>query len=382
VTNLAKIAIVGRGIAGLTLAYRLVKRGYQPIIYGRKDFSQRASSAAQGVVCNKGLVWPRQPMFQAKIRSLLWVKNWLEDIARTTGCLINHSFSGVFEPYLDRHDFHRIFKRVYKGQFTGCFGSKNLVANSLPWEESASPAFAGTLFYPGDGWFDPQQLMVILEEYCLSNGASICEDQVVALESANCRPALVTTTGEQNVFDKLVIAGGQGSERLLHSLGCNDIDFFYHPGQVLLIKNAGWQKQWAMVRKTYSLVSRSGFGYLGATTDKLSSSDEAWQPEERHHLWEILQDEFGLADWQLKNFEVEDLWGVRVRVGDRLPIVGCLSKLRRNEQEWSQFYLMTGFYKNGLQLADMAASWLEREMFTGEIDSLARAFHPARFQKA
>ncbi|MFW7378317.1 MAG: NAD(P)/FAD-dependent oxidoreductase [Oligoflexus sp.] len=376
-----KIAIIGRGISGLSLAYRLIKRGCEPYIFGHVGSSLRASEAAQGVICNKGLLWPRQALFQAKIRSLAWVKSWLSDIEAKTDCQVNKSFTGVFEPYRDPQDFHRIVQRVYKNQFTGCFRSENLARDALPEDMFAAASFAGTLFYPGDGWFDPQQLMRILEEYCLHNGAKIVVDDVLTIQPAKPQSELVLTSGKTMQFDKIVIAAGQGSEKLLQSMQLGEISFFYHPGQVLKIKNSGFKRQWAMVRKTHSLVSRDAL-YLGSTTDKLKTADQSWQPRERMHLWQILQEEFAWPGNQIEDYDLEDLWGVRVRISDRQPVIGSLAALRPGQAEWQQIYLMTGFYKNGLQLADMASSWIEQEMFSESIDPQAQAFHVKRFQKA
>lgn len=373
-----RVAIIGRGIAGLSLAYRLCKRGLKPVIYGGQNLGECASLAAQGVICNKGLLWPYQPLFRAKIQSLAWVKRWLIDIEQHTSCPINCDFSGVFEPYRSFQEFHKIHRRVYKGQFTGCFGNRNLPAENLPIDFSARKNFLGTLYYPGDGWFDPKQVLASLEQHCKQSGASFINSRVSNISKQAGSLAVHLQGMETKNFDRLIIAAGHGSDSILRKMGLSGLKFFHHPGQVLRIKRNKMVKNWAMVRKAHSLIARDAL-YLGATTDKLQALGESWQPEARQDLWNILEREFGISQPTDQNSEVDDLWGIRLRTFDRLPLIGSLADYDAN---WNGVYLLTGFYKSGLQLADMASQWLEQELFGEGVDKLAQAFSPKRIQNA
>ena len=178
-----QIAIIGRGIAGLTLAARLVDRGVKPIIFGSSRGPANASRCAQGVLANKGLIFAESPLFRAKLRSLRHTQSWLEELERSTGRTIPRAFSGVIEPYWSPEDFQEIATRVYRRTFTGCYLTHHLAAldRSSPLFQEKKPL--GVLRYPLNGWFDVPATLDALEDKCRRSGATIRETRVSALEA-------------------------------------------------------------------------------------------------------------------------------------------------------------------------------------------------------
>lgn len=370
-----QIAVIGRGIAGLTIAYRLLEQGHKPTIFGKHEL--RASDAAQGLLCNKGLLFSFQPLFRAKLHSIYRVQRFLADVEKRSGYSIEKRFDGVLEPYFSSEDYHRIVKRVYKGKFTGLYGTKNLPPSSTLSEYFESPQ--GCLYYPQDGWYSAVDLLRALESYLLESGAETYTDLIGSIRPLeDGRLCLRTKSGESRIFDKLVIAAGVGTQGLLNSLGIHGIKFFYHPGQVMAIDHSGLDG-YAFVRRTYSLIGQRRM-MLGSTTGKsLVPSFNIDLEAGREKLWEALSQEFCVRSdvlQKLQSCDIEDLWGVRVRIHDRLPILGSLGAF---DAALRSVFVCSGLYKNGLQLSEAMAEWVVSEMLNGYMDEFGQAFHVNRF---
>lgn len=372
-----QIAVIGRGIAGLTISYRLSERGYKPTLFGKNEL--RASDAAQGLLCNKGLLFAYQPLFKAKLKSLQRVQRFLSEVEKNSGLSIEKRFDGVMEPYFSDEDYHRIVKRVYKGQFTGIYGAKN-----LPPSPSLKNIFdrpEGCLFYPRDGWYSARDLLLALESYLAKLGVKSNQDLVASIRPlSDGRIAIKTKSGETGIFDKLVIAAGVGTQKLIEGLVVSGIRFFYHPGQVMAIDHDGLDGN-AFVRRTFSMIGRKKI-MLGSTTGKsLVPNFDVDLQAGREKLWDALSEEFYLKPEFIKALRsraIEDLWGVRVRIHDRQPILGSLGAF---DSALHSVFVCAGLYKNGLQLSEVMAKWLVEEMLDGRIDEIGKSFHVSRFTK-
>jgi glycine/D-amino acid oxidase-like deaminating enzyme len=210
----------------------------------------------------------------------------------------------------------------------------------------------------------------------------LIEQQVASLEPARTGVTLRWPDGSGQNFDGVVIAAGAGSARLLKPWEPLGLSLFYHPGQVLKI-NQTLPSRYALVRKTWSLVAREAV-FFGSTTDKIASMDTPWRPEPTEAMLAKLGEEFGWRPTpsQSADSSVETLWGVRLRTGLRQPVFGSLKPLAPDSIGSDRVYLLTGFYKNGLQLADRFASWLTAEILGEDLETLAKAFHTSQYQKA
>ena len=73
------IAIVGSGIAGLSLGYYLVRNGFKVTIFDTSD-KPNASQCSQGVATIKGLKFSDRPLFHAKLEGHRFLLEMLEEL--------------------------------------------------------------------------------------------------------------------------------------------------------------------------------------------------------------------------------------------------------------------------------------------------------------
>lgn len=350
------IAIIGRGLAGLTLAFRMVKAGYRPTIFGAARGPSNASRCAQGIVCNKGLIFAESPLFRAKLQTLKKLEDWLTDVEKTSGLCIPRTWIGVDEPYWSPEDFQKTIQRVYRGNFWGCYRPRNLPA--LKWL-SGFQTPAGYIHYPDDAWFDVDATMNALEKACEKQGATFIEETITDLHPLLQR------------FDHTVVAAGAMSMQLLQSLSLECPKSFQVAGQSLTWKHSPQSEARILVKGTLSLAVLSDRRILGSSSWKPEPLVEPDIAADRAQLLVQGAAVFGFSSPDPQ--DVQSHWGTRLRFTDRMPALGLWPELE------GKLSVLTGFYKNGLQLADLCAEQLLRELQGETLSEFGEAFHVSRF---
>jgi len=352
------IAIIGRGLAGLTLGFRMVEAGYRPTIWGAARGPGNASRCAQGIVCNKGLIFAESPLFRAKLQTLKKLESWLSHLETTSGQPIPRCWIGVDEPYWTEEDFQKMVLRVYRGNFWGCYRPQNRTARD--WL-SGFKTPEGYLHYPDDAWFDVDATMNALEKSCEKSGASFIDETV-----SDLKPLLER-------FDHIVIAAGADSITLLQTLGLAVPKSFHVAGQSLVWKHASLHESRILVKGTLSLAVLADRKILGSSSWKPEAGAEFDISADRDQLLQQGATSLGFAVPPVD--QVQSNWGTRLRFADRMPALGRWPE----ESAQNKLSVLTGFYKNGLQLADLCAEQLLRELQGEALSEFGEAFHVSRF---
>lgn len=346
-SSAANIAVIGRGIAGLSAAYRLSEAGFRLKIFGRREGVAVASRCAQGVLCNKGLFFANSPLFAAKINSLSHVRDLLPKLESESGRSIPHRFQGVEEPYWSAADFQATVTRVYRHRFWGCYGTVN---RSGPLADSnAERPCLGRLFYPRDGWFDVPALLNALESLLAARGTQFFDDHI---ESLRLHPngGIEVQAGERReTFERVVLAAGAGLRDLYPQLGLPALKTFAIAGQTLRFHLGRRTEDHTLVKGALSFAVNAGEAVLGS-----SSFLEGTALEEDAR--ELTQQAFDAFGYPLRAEDAKSLSGVRLRFADRMPIVGFAPAPWGN-----RLYFLAGFYKNGVHLADICAEEMLRD---------------------
>jgi glycine/D-amino acid oxidase-like deaminating enzyme len=169
------VDVVGRGIVGLGLAYKLAKEGLKVRVIGESD-PLCASRVATGIVSIKGE--NRQttaPLFLLKIEGHRAVREFISDFSadflRIFGDQKFQNFGkifqfGIFEPLRDELDFKTTHKRVHHGENLEKYGTEFLTQapenlNAFLCKNSSS--LLGGFFYPQDFYFNCGYLLDNLE---------------------------------------------------------------------------------------------------------------------------------------------------------------------------------------------------------------------------
>ncbi|MCY4444379.1 MAG: FAD-dependent oxidoreductase [Proteobacteria bacterium] len=178
------IAVIGAGIAGLSVAYYLCKAQRCVHIYHHQQSgTMSASEAAQGVATLKGISLARSGVFHGKMRGFWALKELLSELS-------SHSLSckdispasslwhqgGVIEPFQTLKDYRlqaqRTYQRAPQGFFTKDFLSYHHSDSNnsrLLREKLSEGMFPYAYVYPQGFVYSPKRLLESLKAFVLTH---------------------------------------------------------------------------------------------------------------------------------------------------------------------------------------------------------------------
>lgn len=360
------IVVLGGGFAGLFSARALVDAGFRVSLIYPLDGRGEASSLSQGILGSKGLTQADAELFGAKLtgQRSLYQELLKKNVAR---------IDGMLEPFSDEVDCGRILTRVYRKSDFTAFGTIKLSCDDARTVLFDKEKVSGALYYPRDYWLDVNGFLEDLRVDLLARGVLIHHDEVLSFSSHNCGWS-IKGTRETVLGDELVLATGCSTDLLLMASGFPALGLVQSHGVVLRGVAQDPSLSFAFVREVRSAVFHQGRILLGGTaaTEWQDGDMEVHAASLREGLLPFIRKDLLMGvEWQHR-------YGIRVRVKDRMPVVG---PWKRHPGE-KPVYVCTGLYKNGLALAGMCATHLTR-VIAGE-DPLpeTKAFDVRRLNQA
>ncbi|MGE0171655.1 MAG: NAD(P)/FAD-dependent oxidoreductase [Oligoflexales bacterium] len=365
---------MGKGIGGLAVAFRLVRRRI-PCRIIHSPLSVAATRCSGGIMASKGIVDPRTDLFRAKLDGAKNFPNWLREIEAESGQKIIHGTTGVFEPFFSEEDRDSIASRVYRDRSFREFGTEllgpelrgfpfaslrvNMTNHRHPdagrhpeRSEGSHSIFdknpTGFFFYPADSWYDPASVVEALEKTLIRNGVPIIEQKIEKITSRDGGFVLQGNGEELHVKD-LVLAAGDGIKDIRFDFETSLPKMVSVYGETLVLEKKMMQEL-PLVKGKFSLLAlRERTIFSGS-----SFNDTRWiasNHENKQHLLDKLRQSFGM-DPALAAARI--VQGTRIRTRDRQPVVG---RVKTNVAE-ARLFVLTGLYKSGFQLADDCARQL------------------------
>ncbi len=369
-----QIVVIGRGIAGLAAAFELKKAGFPVRVVGPARAAEPpgvGTRAATGISAMKGAVLPQKALFAAKAAGHALLPAWLDEVERiAAGPLIPRTFAGVSELFFDLTGYEGIRARVFHRKFTGCYRAEVLDPIGLMSRGGDLSPFGlaprGGFFYPRDGWYDPEAALMALEAALANLGVPFTDAAVERL-AEHPDAGLEIRAGNGTLrCREAVLAAGVWTDRILAASGIAALPAqTAFAGETLRGKGSGAGTVVTTFNRT-SLVAIGGRIQYGSTcypAASLFAGPDAGKVAELRARYE--------AHAPLPAFS-EVAFGLRARAPDRLPTVGPLFFPSGNRRFW----VLTGLYKNGLQLAPLFARDLCRFLTTSTPNG---PFLPARF---
>lgn len=369
-----RIAIIGKGIAGLTLAFRARQKGI-PVDIIAPDFRPAdASGVAQGIVCNKGLLVGEDDLFQAKLLGQKQLIRFIAEVENATGSVIPRLFNdhpgapyyfGVREPYFSREEHQKIAARVFRQRMRGCFHVAHLPAgDSAGWGVfQAKDHPLGTFFYQDDGWFDVAALLEALISHLTKHGVEWRRQEVNSLKPDPRDGMVVVQTAKGELaYSQVVVASGAGISHLLKQSPLPDLPLIPAAGRILQGRLKRPMPDLVLKKGPYSLAINKGFLRLGSTSHRTVTPEDGEEALDLQFFLRVLRQEFR---WDISAEDIEALelpWGVRIRTQDRNPFLGFLPFTDNSAPVKSGIYVLGGLYKSGLQLSDICAQLLLAQM--------------------
>ncbi|MGE0718719.1 MAG: glycine oxidase ThiO [Alphaproteobacteria bacterium] len=369
----SRVVVVGAGICGLAVAWRLAEAGIDVHVLDRGAAGREASWAAGGMLAAALEAEPgEEAMVALAHRSQALWTGYAARLARAGGIDVGYRDEGTLQVATTRDELAALRHRFTYLSRLGLPVAWWDAAALRDAEPGLTPDALAAIAAPGDHQVDPRAVMPALVAAVRDAGATIEEErEAVALARIGDRGWTVRLAGgEERPADAVVLAAGAWSAALDGLAAIDRPPVRPAKGQAIVL---AMDPADPLVRRViwgagiYLVPRRDGRLYIGATVEDrgfertptagglLSLLESAWR---------VLP---GLEELPV----VELVTGLRPRSRDDLPIVG--------PSPLPGLHMATGHHRNGILLAPVTAEIVAAGILGGDRPPGYEAFSPARF---
>ncbi len=369
-----KVAIVGGGVIGLAIGWRLAEAGLSVTLFERGAAGQGASWAAAGMLAAGSEVEPGETALFGllSLSQSLWA-DFAAELARASGMDVELRTEGTLSVALSQDDLGRLRQTHALQRRLGVEARWLSRAEALEIEPQLNPRLAGAVLVPGDHQVDNRILVEALKLAFVRAGGRLYESVGDAgIRTASGRAVGVTAGGIDYPADIVVVAAGAWTPDVagLPPAACPPVRPVKGQMTALAMDPAApilTHVLWTP--KAYLVPRRDGRLLIGATTEErgfdttltaggmLSLLESAWR-----------------ALPAVEELPIIESWvGFRPGSRDDAPILGGT--------DVNGLILATGHHRNGILLTPITARAIAELVLTGETDPAIALFGLNRFAR-
>jgi glycine oxidase len=364
----ADVLIIGGGIIGCSIAWRLALAGMKVTVLDRSEPGAEASSAAAGMLAPLGEMIEPRPFSELCVASRSLYPGFAAEIEESSGHQVGYRSDGSLLVALNE-ELEEELTEVHRTQTAQGFTLHPLTAAEVHAREvGLSPQIRSGLFVPGDHWIDNERLTCALLIACQRAGVRLEAGHAVHNFHTKGDHIESVTAGDGASFTAktYVLAAGCWSGEVAGGLGlhvpttpcCGQMMEFEAPRELPFVVRAG----------IHYLVPRPERRLLVGTTAEYTGFEKAITAK---GLLSILEGAVRLAPL-VSEFRFLRAWaGLRPDTPDHLPILGY--------GEIENLVFATGHFRNGILLAPVTAEIIADLILKGATSRAIEAYRPTRF---
>lgn len=364
----ADVIVVGGGVIGCSIAWRLAQSGLKVTVVERGRVGCEASRAAAGMLSPQGESQTAGPFFDLCLRSRAMYRSFAEELTEAADIDVEYNDRGTLFVVLQGED-DRERTRWASWQFEAGLPLEHVTANELrKIEPAVTESASRAIFLPEEHQVENRRLMDALEVAIKRASVDLIEGvEVTAIRTERGRVTGVSTPNQAFDAGAVVVAAGTWSARLLKPLGLK-VELIPARGHMLAVKPGGNQ----IIRvlhssKVYLVPRRDGRILIGATVE-YAGFDKTITVEALNYLLagalEVMP--------SLRDAEVVEAWsGLRPDTADHLPVLG--------PGGIENLWLATGHFRNGILLAPLTADLIAECVTNNRRPELLEPFGIERF---
>ncbi len=369
---MTNIAIIGAGVAGLGIGWRLASRGHDVHIFDKGDVGSGASRAAAGMLAPTSEVkFGEGALLRLQRESLERFAAFAGELEELTGRDVDYRDHGSLAVALEPDDTAAL-DRVWRYQRALGLDAQRLGADEArALEPHLSPTLHSAVLCPGDHQVDAWKLVdALAAAFAAAGGVVHTRTGVTEVEHQGGRVrGLRLADGSRVDADAVVVAAGAWSGTIL---GIPELDrCVIRPvkGQALCLVAPREPLCTRVIRApdAYLAPKADGSIVVGATMEERGFDKSVTAGgifELLRGAWRVLP---GVYDLELR-----DMWtGFRPMSLDDAPLLG--------PSQVDGLWLATGHGRHGILLSAITAEVISRAVDTGRIDEAYAAFSPRRF---
>lgn len=208
------VAVIGGGIVGLSIAWRLSQLGWKITVFDRRAVGQEASWVGAGMLAPGGEVSEATDFARLLLEARSLYRGFVYELEEESGVLIDYQESGGLDLAYSADQLEALLARAALQSGLGIEWER--IAPSrlhTAWPQVRATGLAGGLFYPEDASVNARDVVSALKTACLRRGVALREGQAVERVNVECASVSIESA-ERHVFEAAVIAAGAWSSRL------------------------------------------------------------------------------------------------------------------------------------------------------------------------
>jgi glycine oxidase len=367
-----KTVIIGAGVMGLGIAWRLAQAGCSVAVYDRAEAGRGASWAAAGMLA---AAVETEPGEEALLALTLESQRMWPDFAREL-----EAISGISVGYRDEGTIVVALTRDDAEQLRFTFEFQKSLGLDLEWLSGADarrrephlrPGISGAVFSPRDHQVDNRRLARALAKSARKAGAVLYEhDPVLEVELTGGRITAAVTERRREPADVIVLAAGAWSREIAGIPAMHLPPVRPIKGQMLalsmdpanpLLQHVVW------LPRGYLVPRRDGRLVVGGTVEERGFDDTITAGG----LLALIEGAWRAVPG-IEELAVAETWvGFRPGSRDDAPMLG--------PSGIEGLVVATGHHRNGILLTPLTAEAISAFVLTGHLPEAVHPFTPERF---
>ena len=375
------IAIIGGGICGLGIGWRLAQAGENVTVYDRGAAGMGATWAAAGMLAPQvEAEHGEEFLLPLALESRAMWKGFAAELLSTTGIDVDYREEGTMVVGLDRDDAEYLENRLSYFQSLGLDVHWLTGYQARKREPHLARAVGSAIYSTLDHQVDNRLVAEALKTAFLGAGGILKENiEIIGVVTAGGKVSAIETAEDTILTDMVILAAGAWSRNLAGIPDSSRPLVRPLKGQMIavqmepenpLIESVIWGPGNGIVPSIYLAPKSNGRLVIGATVEEMGFDTELTAGgimELLRLAWDVLP---GIYDLPL----VESWAGLRPASRDDAPILG--------PSKTKGLVLATGHHRNGILLAPLTAKAVCNYVRRGEVGESIKPFLLDRFEKA
>lgn len=357
------VIIVGGGIIGCSIAWRLAQAGLTVTVLERGKIGCEASRAAAGMLSPQGESQTPGPFFDLCLRSRAMYRRFAEELNDASGIDVEYKDEGTLFVVLQGEDDDQKTSWAAWQRKAGLSLEHVSADDVRKIEPAVTKSAARAIFLPEEHQVENRRLMDALAVAMQRAGVEVLENaEVTALATERGAVTGIVSEGRRLDAGAVVVATGAWSSRLLEPLGLN-VKVIPARGQMIAVKG-GTRPINRVVHSSgvYLVPRRDGRLLIGATVEYAGFRKAVTAGA----VTTLLTAAVALVP-SIGELEIVEAWsGLRPDTVDHLPVLGA-SGIRN-------LFLATGHFRNGILLAPITAGLIAQSIVGGREPDELRSF--------
>ncbi|MCA1630924.1 MAG: glycine oxidase ThiO [Acidobacteria bacterium] len=383
----ADVVVVGGGVAGLSVARELARRGTRTTLVERARLGAEASWAAAGMLAPQVEADARDDFFNFACSSRDAYPAFADALREETGVDIELDCTGTLRLAFTEDDEREHARRFEWQRGAGLLVEQLDAAETRALEPALSARVRGALRFPREWQVENRRLCDALARACRLAGVRVLEEtEARSLNVRGGRFVSVETSRGTFGAGAVVVACGAWSSLLTIETDAAppsplapvlDANVEHSPriepvrGQILcyaMRENEPLVRHVVYGAGGYVVPRRDGRLLAGTTTER-AGFDKSVTEEGRRAI-RLCAEGIAPASADLK---ITGEWaGLRPRAEDDLPVLGASAGIEN-------LFYATGHYRNGILLAPLTGALVAEMVMSGATPAPLAPFSPARF---